>query len=131
MPRQMRDKWRRVIACAVAYALAAQSLVFALAIGQAASAADGVNDPNWRGFVLCSHLASDQSSTATKAPAPLQQTHCPFCLAGAIYVSCVPPATPPWNEVVLNTAIWLPVAQPLIALVIDGSGWPRGPPIAA
>jgi len=120
---------RRVIAGVLAYALAFQGFLFALDMGQPVIAATG--GAAFAGFELCSH--SGAASTVPGAPSqtPVGQIHCIFCIAGAVYVNCAPPCAPLWNTIVLSNAVWPFAAPRLVALAINESAWPRGPPAAA
>lgn len=132
MARQSQGaSWRRVIACILAYALAAQGFIFALDIGRSAmAAADDASAKAFAGLELCSH-SGGTTSPQTPSQGPIADLHCLFCLAGAVYVNCAPPCAPQWNKVVAADAAWLPAAAPLRVLAVHRSAWPRGPPAAA
>ena len=117
---------RRVIACGLAYALALQG--FAFAIASAGPAVASAQNPTFIAFPLCSH---GRTTTLPGAPsqAPLGDNHCPFCIAGAVYVNCASPYVSDCNSAFLSTT-WLPVAPQIIALFVRGGAWPRGPPAA-
>jgi hypothetical protein len=124
MTKLSHGVWRRALSCALAYALALQGFVFVLDSGGPAVAAP---DPIFASFELCHH--SGVTLPNAPAPAPLGE-HCPFCLAGAVLVPC-PACTPQHGKLLLGNAMW-PLARPrLIALFINKSAWPRGPPAAA
>jgi hypothetical protein len=123
--------WRRVLAGVLAYALALQGFLFALDIGRPALAADDHADATaWAGFVLCTH-GGGASSPVAPAQTPVGDLHCPFCIAGAVFVDCAPPCPPLWNKIVLTNAVWPSAAPRLVALFVNESAWPRGPPLAA
>jgi hypothetical protein len=129
MARISHAAWRRVIAGVLVYALAFQGFVFALDIGRPAIAAvDGVA---FAGFELCTHNTAGTSGPGAPAQAPAGDLHCMFCIAGAIYVNCAPPCAPLWNKIVLSNAVWPAAAPRLVALFVNESAWPRGPPTAA
>jgi hypothetical protein len=82
------------------------------------------------GFALCTH---DGVAVAPGAPAqaPVGALHCPFCFAGAAFVTCAAPCAPAWNKIIQSHAVWPLTAPRLGALFINESAWPRGPPAAA
>jgi len=128
MTRISQGAWRRVIAGALAYALALQSFIFALDIGSSAFAADG---SAWAGFELCSHGNAGATPPGAPAQGPIGNVHCVFCVAGAVFVNCPPPCALQAGKVVLIDAVWPAAAPRLVALFINESAWPRGPPAAA
>lgn len=117
-----------MIAGVLAYALAVQGFIFALDIGRPAIAADGAV---FAGFELCSHGGGGAALPGTPSQAPVGDLHCLFCIAGAVYVNCAPPCAPLWNKIVLINAVWTSTKPRLIALFVNESAWPRGPPAAA
>jgi len=127
MARIPHSSWRRVIAGVLAYALALQGFIFVLDIGRAAAAADGATVA---GFALCTHSGA-ASAPGEPTRAPIGALHCPFCFAGAVFVNCAAPCVPPSNKVILSHAVWPITAPRLVALSINESAWPRGPPAAA
>jgi hypothetical protein len=77
--------WRRLIGCALAYALAVQGVLFALSSAQLAASA--ATDATQR-IELCLHDPAD----ATNLPAGDHDSklHCPFCLAAGQHVLAAP-----------------------------------------
>ena len=130
MARISHSTWRRVIAGVLAYALAVQGFIFALDLDQPAIAA--ANGTAFAGFELCSH-SGNTGATVPGVPsqAPVGELHCLFCIGGAIYVNCAPPGAPLWNKIVLINAAWTSTTPRLVALFINESAWPRGPPATA
>jgi hypothetical protein len=116
---------RRVVAGALIYALLLQGLVFSAEFAQAAA-----GDPTVAGFELCSHTGGAASADQPAQP-PAGGTHCPFCVAGAISLNAPPPCAPHYHNVEFSAAAWHSTAPRLIALFINESAWPRGPPSAA
>ena len=129
MARVSHKAWRRVIAGVLAYALALQGFIFALDIGRPAVAASP--DPAWAGFELCSHSGGGATAPGAPSQGPVGDLHCLFCIAGAVYVNCAPPCAPQFSKVMLTNAVWPLTAPRLVALVVNKSAWPRGPPAAA
>lgn len=129
MPRASRTGWRRIIAGVLAYAVALQGFIFALDLGYPTAAADAGNATAWAGFELCTHGGA--ASPGVPAQVPVGDMHCPFCVAGLVFVNCAPPAEPQYRTIELTDAVWPPTAPRLVALFISESAWPRGPPVAA
>jgi hypothetical protein len=130
MARTSHRTWWRVIAGVLAYALAVQGFVFALDLDQPAIAA--ANGTAFVSFELCSH-GGGGSATVPGVPsqAPVGELHCLFCVGGAVYVNCAPPCAPLWSKIVLIDAAWTSTPGRLVALFVNESAWPRGPPAAA
>ena len=119
--------WRRVLSCALAYALALQGFIFALDASRPAVAA--APDAAWAGFELCSHGgAGAPLPDAPKAPA--SDSHCVFCTAGVVYVNSAPAVAPHCSAVAVSSAAWIFIAPELIAFQVNRNAWPRGPPAA-
>lgn len=129
MARISHSAWRRVIAGVLAYALALQGFVFALDLERPAIGA--ANSATFAGFELCSHNGGSATLPGAPSQAPVGELHCLFCIAGAVYVNCAPPSAPIWNKIVLINAVWTSTTPRLIALFVNESAWPRGPPAAA
>ena len=130
MPRRTRTGWRRVIAGVLAYAVALQGFIFALDLGHPAiAAADAANATAWAGFELCTHGGA--APPGAPAQAPVGDMHCPFCIAGAVFVNCAPPSALQYSTVVLTVVVWPTTVPQLRALFMSESAWPRGPPAAA
>src|ERR1700761_8526469 len=75
----LRLNWRALVAIAVAYAVAAQSLLIAL--GGFALAAPASDAP--AAFELCLHDGGAAPALPVGAPTHVPCTHCIFCFAGA------------------------------------------------
>jgi hypothetical protein len=119
--------WRRILGCLLAYAIALQGLIFAVDAGRSAIAT--VSDTAFAGFPLCSH--GDDGAPVQDAPqAPLSDNHCVFCLTGIVYLSSPPSPTAHLGVVVVSDAAWALTAPQLVALHVNRSAWPRGPPTA-
>lgn len=128
MMKFLHGRGRRIVAGALVYALVLQGVVFAAEIVQAASGAA----PGAAGFELCTHAGGDAVLPDTPAQAPLGANHCPFCLAGlALYVNSTPPCAAHDGRPSFSIAAWPPMAPQLVALIINESARPRGPPSAA
>jgi hypothetical protein len=122
MARSSHSLWRRIVSVVVAYAFALQGFVFVVGAASAFAAAD--NAP----FEICHNGGANLPDAPS--PAPLAE-HCPFCIAGAVYVSSPPPATPHYRMIVLTGAVWPLAAPRLAAFFVNESAWPRGPPATA
>lgn len=111
------------------YALVLQSFVFALDISRPAFAAN--DNAAWAGFTLCSHSGAGATVPGVPAQGPIGNIHCIFCVSGAVYVASLPPAPVQRSHDVITDAVWPPAVPRLVALWINASAWPRGPPVAA
>jgi len=120
---------RRVSVCALAYALVLHGLIIASDTAQAAVGA--ANDSTFSEFVLCTHDGAGPASPSAPSQIPVGDSHCPFCIVGAVYVHCAPPGVPQLLGGVLADGVALLAAQRLLALTFNQSAWPRGPPSAA
>jgi hypothetical protein len=121
--------WSGIFACLLAYALVLQSFVFAATAGRPAPGS--ADDTPWAAAELCTH----HGDATRPAQAPRQRSaadeHCLYCIAGALYVDCAPLAIPQYLNGLLVDAV-VPLRAPrLVALRINKSAWPRGPPLAA
>lgn len=128
MPRSPHRGWRRIVACILGYALAAQGFIFALDVGRAAVAAAGAGPV--AGFELCVHDGDGAAVPGAPSHVPDGDSHCALCLAGALYVNCAPPAPPQYTVILLPKPEWPPRAARLTAPLVNHSAWPRGPPAA-
>jgi hypothetical protein len=126
MRRLLHKGWRRVLACAVLYALVLQGFLYAAAAGEPPLGA--LDDAASAGFVLCTHGGDAASPPGAPAQDPPACIHCLFCIAGAVYVNCAPPLAPQLSRAVLASLIRPLTAPRLIALLVSTSAWPRGPP---
>ena len=123
MAKRSHRRSRRILGCVLAYALAIQGLILAFS-GEVAFSPD--QTPTFADFALCHH----GGTALPDKPAPVGE-HCPLCFAGAVYVDCAPPWAPQRSERVVSDALWLLVAPRLVAVFVNASAWPRGPPAAA
>jgi len=128
MAKFAHSGWRRVLAGVLAYALVLQGFIVAFDIGRPASAAP--NGVAWAGFELCSHNA-DSALPGVPAQGPIGNIHCVFCVAGAVFLNCLPPSTPQYSKATFTDAVWHLTTPRLATLVVTESAWPRGPPTAA
>jgi hypothetical protein len=127
MLRTSHGGWRGMIAGVLAYALVLQGFFFAAAAGPlVGGSSDSVA---FAGFELCTHGGG--GAALPDAPAPAYDDHCPFCIAGAVFMDCAPPSAPNYNTVEFTHAAWSHTTPRLIAFLINRNAWPRGPPIAA
>ena len=125
-----QTRWRRIIACALAYALALQGFLFALNLGSSAAAAQ--QDAAAGHFQLCSHDGGGASAPGAPSQAPAGSTHCLFCICGStVYVSSAPPATPQYQSAVVASAMAYAAAPRLAGSLTNKNAWPRGPPVSA
>lgn len=127
--RRVTHTWlRRVFACALAYALVLQGLGFSLASAEPPPDTDGLG---WASSALCIHSANGTSVPGKPGERSAADAHCLFCIPGAVYVGCAPPAAPQLLGSTLVDRV-APLAAPrLLALLLHQSAWPRGPPAAA
>lgn len=124
--------WRRIFAGVLVFGLVLQGFAVAADMLQAVlGGAGGAQDAAWAGFELCTHSSGASALPGTPAQAPAGDSHCPFCIAGAVYVNCAPPGAPQYSKVVLTGAVWPLTAPRLAAFFVNESAWPRGPPAAA
>jgi hypothetical protein len=126
------QRWRRLTACLLVYALFAHGMAFALAgLSGARLSADAAGGVDWAGFELCRH---DNAAPALPG-APEGQagdTHCVFCAAGPGFVLEPPAAvSTAFCPVEISIAPWPLVAWRLAPATVDASARPRGPPAAA
>jgi hypothetical protein len=119
---------RSLLSVVVAYAIAVQSLLIAIA-GFPAPADAGPNAP---AFALCLH---DQSGTAEQPAAPADHsgcTHCIFCFAGAHHaVAGAAPIIVGRVEVAAVIVPWRIAEFSAARLVRYIIANPRGPPVVA
>jgi hypothetical protein len=124
-------RWRRVVSCALAYALALLGFIIAENAGAAASVAvSGADGWILAGFELCAHGAA-ATLPDTPQQIPAGDDHCPFCISGLLCVNCAPPRAPHRAAVATIGAPWPLAASRLVTVFINKSAWPRGPPLAA
>ena len=124
MANHSQRGWRRVLGCVLAYALALQGFIVVLDIGGPAYGA--APDRVFAGFELCQH----GGATLPDTPAPIGG-HCPFCFTGAVFVNCPAPCAARCLAMLPGRVAWSLTAPRLIALFVNASAWPRGPPPAA
>jgi Protein of unknown function (DUF2946) len=116
---------RRIIACALIYALALQGIAFSLATARAAGVA---GDVDWGGFELCHH-GGDTSSQPGHAPdTPDDSGHCVFCFAAGPYVLGPPAFTPEFSTIVVAIVAWPFATWRLPAKAVDANARSRAPP---
>ena len=129
MSRVPCTTWRRVLACALGYALVLQSFLYlAAGCGMGLQAADGAS---FAELQLCVHDGGAATLPGPSDRGPAGDCHCPFCLACSVYVNCTPPRSPQYAMIVFAGAM-IPVGTSrLLAPVLMASAWPRGPPAAA
>jgi hypothetical protein len=132
MARISHRAWRRIFAGVLVCALVLQGFTFAVDILQTAlHDAGGARDTDWASFELCTHNGGASASPVTPAQAPVGDSHCPFCLAGTVYVNCAPLGAPQYSKIELTSAVWPLTAPRLAAFFVNENAWPRGPPAAA
>jgi hypothetical protein len=117
------------MACALAYALVLQGLLFALESGSAAIAA--AQDPALAAFQLCGHGPADATLPGTPSQSPIDDAHCWLCIAGAVYVDCAQTSAPPSSEAVFATAVWPLAPTRRAAPFVNKGTWSRAPPPVA
>jgi hypothetical protein len=122
------QRWRRLTACLLVYALFVHGLTFAMAGTQLT--ADAAGEAGWGGFELCRHAAAPDQPGAPEGQ--VVDTHCIFCVAGPGFVLEPPAAlSTPFHPVETAMAPWPVVARRLAPTTVDASARPRGPPLAA
>lgn len=131
MARISHRVWRCIFAGILVCALVLQGFTFAVDILQTAlGGAGGAQDTAWAGFELCTHNGGASAFPQTPAQAPAGDSHCLFCIAGAVYVNCASPGAPQYSKIELTSAVWPLTAPRLAAFFVNESAWPRGPPAA-
>jgi len=131
------QRWRRLTACLLVYALFMHGIGFAMSSSMAGAtmsgarlSTDGAAAADWAGFELCRH-----DNTAPGEPgSPGGQsgdTHCVFCVAGPGFVLEPPAVSTVFCPVELSIAPWPLVAWRLATTTVDASARPRGPPPVA
>jgi hypothetical protein len=118
-----------VLVCALAYALVLQGLIIASDTAQAAVGSN--NDAPPSEFVLCTHDGAGPTLPRAPLQIPVSDGHCPFCIVGAVYLHCAPPAAPQLLGSILSERVTLLAAPRLLAVLVNQIAWPRGPPAAA
>jgi len=122
--------WRRVLVCALAYALLLQGLIVAWDTAQAAAGTAG--DAAFSEFALCSHSGGTGSTLPGTLPhGPAGDNNCIFCIGGAVYVHCAPPSAAQLIGSIVAEKVTPLAARRLLAVLGNHSAWPRGPPAAA
>jgi hypothetical protein len=122
------QRWRRVTACLLVYALFLHGMAFAMAGARLSTDAAGGAD--WASFELCRH---DNAAPALPGDPEGQagDTHCVFCVAGPGFVLAPPAASTVFCPVEISFAPWPLMAWRLAPATVDASSRPRGPPPAA
>jgi hypothetical protein len=132
MSRTAYGLWRRVLVCALAYALVLQGFILALDTAQAAvGTASAGRDVASSEFPLCSHGGTAPTGRDAPLRGPLNNSHCIFCIGGTVYVHCAPPAVPQLLGSVLAERVISLAVPTLLAVLVNQIAWPRGPPAAA
>jgi hypothetical protein len=131
------QRWRRLTACLLIYALFVHGIAFAVSSAMAGAtmsgarlSADGAGATDWAGFQLCRH-----DNTAPGEPGdpggPATDAHCVFCVAGPGFVLEPPAVSTVFCPVELSIAPWPLAAWRVVPATVDASARPRGPPTAA
>jgi hypothetical protein len=103
-------------------------LYLATGCGAGLQAADGAS---FAQSLLCVHHGGASAPPGSSDQGPAADSHCPFCIACSVYVNSAPPPSPQYVMAVFAGAMTPASASSLLALVVIGSAWPRGPPDAA
>jgi hypothetical protein len=130
------QRWRRLTACLLIYALFLHGIAFAIsgamagAMSAARLSADGAGGADLAAFGLCSHnnAAPGQPGDPGSAPA---DTHCVFCVAGPGFVLEPPAVSTVFCPIEISITPWPLAAWRLAPATVDASARPRGPPTAA
>jgi len=117
---------RRATVCALAYVLVLQGFLFALGVVCPVAA----QSASLTQFQLCSHDVSGEASPGTPPHSPLNDNHCPLCVAAAAYLDCAPALVPAWSQLAFRKAAWIPAPVRAVTLFAFAPAWPRGPPRA-
>jgi hypothetical protein len=119
--------WRSLLSIVVAYAVAIQSLLIAVA-GFSLPADAGQNAPS---FELCLHDASGAPAVPASNPDQSGCTHCIFCFAGAHHaVVGTAPTVFHRVNVAMVVVPWRGGASGLRRLTRYAIASPRGPPLS-
>jgi hypothetical protein len=122
------QRWRRLTACLLIYALFLHGMAFGLA--GARLSADAAGGADWASLELCRH---DNSGPALPGDPDGQagDTHCVFCVAGPGFVMAPPAVSTVFCPVEISIAPWPLMAWRLAPATVDAGSRPRGPPSAA
>jgi hypothetical protein len=119
--------WRSLLSIVVAYAVAIQSLLIAVA-GFSLPADAGQNAP---AFELCLHDSSGAPAVPASNPDQSGCTHCIFCFAGTHHaVVGTAPTVFHRINVVMAVVRWRPDTSLLTRLSRYAIASPRGPPFS-
>ena len=129
MPRIAYGVWRRVLVCALAYALVLQGLIVAWDAAQAAVGTAG--DATLSEFALCSHGGTGPTLPGAPPQGPVGDNNCIFCIAGGVYLDSAPPPAGKVIGGIVAGEVTPLAARHLLAVLVHQSAWPRGPPAAA
>jgi hypothetical protein len=120
--------WRSLLSVVVAYAIAIQSLMIAVA-GFSLPAGASQNGP---AFELCLHDTSGAPALPADKPDLSGCSHCIFCFAGAHHaVIGAAPAGVHRIDVAMVTVVWRGDASGIVRLTRHSIASPRGPPSSA
>jgi hypothetical protein len=123
-----RRLWRPLIGIAVAYAVAAQSLLIAIGGFSFPASADASRPA----FTLCLHDAQDTPAVPDKAPFHPGCSHCIFCFAGSHHALIgSPPILFQRVDVAIVDAARVADARALPRPSAYSTASPRGPPLRA
>jgi len=124
------QRWQRLIACILIYALFLHALAISGAMTSAQLSADAAGGADWAGFELCRH---DNANPALPGDPDGQagDTHCVFCVAGPGFVLSPPAVSTEYCPVKISVSPWPLMAWRLAPATVDASARPRGPPPAA
>jgi hypothetical protein len=125
------QRWRRLTACLLIYALFMHGIAFAMAGAiSGARLSDGAGAADLAAFELCTHNNATPGEPGDSG-SPAADTHCVFCVAGPDFVLEPPTVSTVLCPVEISTAPWPLAAWRLAPATVHASARPRGPPSAA
>ena len=114
------------------WSFAAAILIFAIMLQSMAAVAcslGAINDANGADSEICHH-GSGNAGTSGGVPDHSADTHCIFCLAGAMYALEAPVPSGESHVLLFAIVLWPFTVWRLPLRTVDVSARPRGPPPA-
>jgi hypothetical protein len=131
------QRWRRLTACLLIFALFMHGVAFAISTAMAGGtisgtrlSGDAAGVADWGGFELCRHDNAAPGEPGTPG-GQAGDTHCVFCVAGPGFVLGPPAVSTVFCPTALSIAPWPLAVWRLATTTVDANTRPRGPPTAA